>query len=348
MQRVDLGTDSAGFERVDPGGRHHHHLRLRALRRGRAVHRRAPRGGDRVDQPGLRVRGLRPRGRPPRRVPRVRRGLRRRPAMSWIAIPLAGLTVLATLAGGCVALRLRHSLPTVIALTGGVVVAVALFDVLPEGIDLIDDPNRATTLVAVGLPRLLLRRAGADPPPPRRSLRGQGPQPRRGPRRARALDPQLHRRSRDRARLRPRRDHRAARLRRRDQPRLRRRAEHGQLRPQPVGRPAPGPPLAADRRRRPAARRGRRHPGQRLRRDPRLHPLPLLGLLPLHGGDRPAARGPRARLLGQGRAHRLGLRRDLRGRPGSPASERAGAGAPTLTPTRSSPAASRRCRARRG
>ena len=70
--------------------------------------------------------------------------------MSWIAIPLAGLTVLATLAGGSVALRLQHSLPTVIALTGGVVVAVALFDVLPEGIELIDDANRATTLVAVG------------------------------------------------------------------------------------------------------------------------------------------------------------------------------------------------------
>ncbi len=70
--------------------------------------------------------------------------------MTWIAIPLAGLTVLATLAGGMIALRLHHSLPTVIALTGGVVVAVALFDVLPEGIDLVDDPKRATTLVAVG------------------------------------------------------------------------------------------------------------------------------------------------------------------------------------------------------
>jgi Fur family ferric uptake transcriptional regulator len=26
IRRVDLGTDSAGFERVDPAGRHHHHL----------------------------------------------------------------------------------------------------------------------------------------------------------------------------------------------------------------------------------------------------------------------------------------------------------------------------------
>jgi zinc transporter, ZIP family len=67
-----------------------------------------------------------------------------------VAIPLAGLTVLATLIGGRVALRLSHTLPTVIALTGGVVVAVALFDVLPEGIEAVDDPARATTLVAIG------------------------------------------------------------------------------------------------------------------------------------------------------------------------------------------------------
>lgn len=26
IQRVDLGADSAGYERVDPGGHHHHHL----------------------------------------------------------------------------------------------------------------------------------------------------------------------------------------------------------------------------------------------------------------------------------------------------------------------------------
>lgn len=70
--------------------------------------------------------------------------------MPAVAIPLAGLTVLATLLGGKVALRLSHTLPTVIALTGGVVVAVALFDVLPEGIEAVDDPARATTLVAVG------------------------------------------------------------------------------------------------------------------------------------------------------------------------------------------------------
>jgi len=70
--------------------------------------------------------------------------------MPAVAIPLACLTVLATFIGGRVALRLSHTLPTVIALTGGVVVAVALFDVLPEGIDTVGDANKATALVAVG------------------------------------------------------------------------------------------------------------------------------------------------------------------------------------------------------
>ena len=51
--------------------------------------------------------------------------------MNWIAIPLAGVTVLSTLAGGAVALRMARELTTAIALTGGIVVAVALFDVLP-------------------------------------------------------------------------------------------------------------------------------------------------------------------------------------------------------------------------
>ena len=70
--------------------------------------------------------------------------------MPAVAIPLAGLTVIATLLGGHIALRLHHSLPTVIALTGGIVVAVALFDVLPEGIENVGDPSRATAVVAVG------------------------------------------------------------------------------------------------------------------------------------------------------------------------------------------------------
>jgi ZIP family zinc transporter len=58
-----------------------------------------------------------------------------------IAIPLTAFAVLTTMTGGLVALRMSHSLPTVIALSGGIVVAVALFDVLPEAIDLLPDDS---------------------------------------------------------------------------------------------------------------------------------------------------------------------------------------------------------------
>lgn len=67
-----------------------------------------------------------------------------------IAIPLAGLTVVATLIGGRVGLHFSDRLPTLLALTGGVVVAVALLDVLPEGIDGVGDVDLATALVAAG------------------------------------------------------------------------------------------------------------------------------------------------------------------------------------------------------
>jgi len=70
--------------------------------------------------------------------------------VSWLAIPLAGVTVLSTLAGGFVALRLARDLATAIALTGGVVVAVALFQVLPEAIEAVDDPERVGLLVGAG------------------------------------------------------------------------------------------------------------------------------------------------------------------------------------------------------
>jgi ZIP family zinc transporter len=67
-----------------------------------------------------------------------------------IAIPLAGLTVFATLLGGRIGLRFSDRLPTLLALTGGVVVAVALLDVLPEGLEAVSDDNLATVLVAAG------------------------------------------------------------------------------------------------------------------------------------------------------------------------------------------------------
>ena len=71
--------------------------------------------------------------------------------MEWIAIPFALATVAATFAGGALALRLAHSLPTLIALTGGVVVAVALFDVLPEAFENLDDAQRVGLSPAQGL-----------------------------------------------------------------------------------------------------------------------------------------------------------------------------------------------------
>jgi len=70
--------------------------------------------------------------------------------VTWIAIPFALFVVFSTLAGGLLALRLAHSLPTVIALTGGVVVAVGLFDVLPEAMDNVGDAQVVAALVGAG------------------------------------------------------------------------------------------------------------------------------------------------------------------------------------------------------
>ena len=70
--------------------------------------------------------------------------------MTWIALPLAGLTVLSTLGGGLVALRLSRELATAIALTGGIVVAVALFHVLPEAIETVGDPHEVGLLAGLG------------------------------------------------------------------------------------------------------------------------------------------------------------------------------------------------------
>lgn len=70
--------------------------------------------------------------------------------MAWVALPLAAVTVVSTLLGGAVAFRLHRELVTLIAFTGGIVVAVALFDVLPEAIDALDSPRRVTTLIGAG------------------------------------------------------------------------------------------------------------------------------------------------------------------------------------------------------
>lgn len=71
-------------------------------------------------------------------------------SLAWVAIPLAGLTTCSTLLGGFAALRARADLTALIALTGGVVVAVALFDVLPEAIDTVGSSRRVTWLVGAG------------------------------------------------------------------------------------------------------------------------------------------------------------------------------------------------------
>jgi ZIP family zinc transporter len=60
-----------------------------------------------------------------------------------IAIPLTAFAVLMTFAGGALALRLSGSLTTLIALSGGIVVAVAIFEVLPEAIELLPDDPKA-------------------------------------------------------------------------------------------------------------------------------------------------------------------------------------------------------------
>ena len=70
--------------------------------------------------------------------------------MTWIAVPLAGLTVVSTLTGGAFALRLHRELKTAIALSGGIVVAVALFDLIPEALAAIGDSRRVTTLIGAG------------------------------------------------------------------------------------------------------------------------------------------------------------------------------------------------------
>src|SRR5262245_61735728 len=70
--------------------------------------------------------------------------------MAWVAIPLAALTTVSTLLGGLVAFRLHRELMTLIAFTGGIVVAVALFDVLPEAIDAVGSSRVVATLIGVG------------------------------------------------------------------------------------------------------------------------------------------------------------------------------------------------------
>ncbi len=93
---------------------------------------------------------------------------------------------------------------------GGIVVGVALFDVLPEAIDAVGDaaPRRRRSS-ALGFLDLLPRRARTRPPPPRRARAGSRARAGRRAGRGGALAAQLHRRARDRPRVRRRHDDRA-------------------------------------------------------------------------------------------------------------------------------------------
>ena len=71
-------------------------------------------------------------------------------ATPWLAVPLAFCTAISTAVGGLVALRLRRNLGTVIAFSGGVVVAVALFDVLPEAVRNLGNVTHASWLIGAG------------------------------------------------------------------------------------------------------------------------------------------------------------------------------------------------------
>lgn len=80
--------------------------------------------------------------------------------MNWIAIPLAGLTVVSTVLGGLLGFRLSRELETAVALTGGVVVAVALFEVLPEAFESADDPRLVGFLAGCGFLLFFLAERG--------------------------------------------------------------------------------------------------------------------------------------------------------------------------------------------
>ncbi|MGI9019478.1 MAG: ZIP family metal transporter [Solirubrobacterales bacterium] len=70
--------------------------------------------------------------------------------MEWIAIPLGAVVMAGTLAGGYLGLRFAHTLPTVLALSGGIVVAVAIFDIMPESVELMGDSRDAALLIGAG------------------------------------------------------------------------------------------------------------------------------------------------------------------------------------------------------
>jgi len=70
--------------------------------------------------------------------------------LPWLAVPLALATAVSTTLGGLAAVRLASRLGDLIALSGGVVVAIALLEVLPEAERELGQPERTSLLVALG------------------------------------------------------------------------------------------------------------------------------------------------------------------------------------------------------
>jgi ZIP family zinc transporter len=70
--------------------------------------------------------------------------------MPEVAIPAAALAGLAILTGGALAMRFAGALPTVLALSGGIVVAVALLELIPEAVDHIGDAHDTGAVIAAG------------------------------------------------------------------------------------------------------------------------------------------------------------------------------------------------------
>jgi zinc transporter, ZIP family len=71
-------------------------------------------------------------------------------SLPWLAVPLALATAVSTTMGGLAAVRLASRLGDLIALSGGVVVAIALLDVLPEAERELGRPGRTSLFVALG------------------------------------------------------------------------------------------------------------------------------------------------------------------------------------------------------
>ena len=63
--------------------------------------------------------------------------------MTLVPLAFGFAAMLATLAGGLLALRLRHRIGLVLGVTAGIVVGVALFDLVPEALDLAGTAGRS-------------------------------------------------------------------------------------------------------------------------------------------------------------------------------------------------------------